>query len=54
MIPITTSCVRDGLTNTETPVSNLVRGDIVNIRAGDVIPADLRIIDSKGFKVRIR
>ncbi|XP_047504538.1 sodium/potassium-transporting ATPase subunit alpha-like [Pieris napi] len=51
MIPITSSCVRDGLTNTETPVSNLVKGDIVHIRAGDVIPADLRIIDSKGFKV---
>ncbi|CAK1556287.1 unnamed protein product [Leptosia nina] len=51
MIPMTATCVRDGILRTETPVCDLVRGDIVHVRAGDVIPADMRIIDSKGFKV---
>ncbi|XP_013172407.1 PREDICTED: sodium/potassium-transporting ATPase subunit alpha-like isoform X2 [Papilio xuthus] len=51
MIPMSTKCIREGVWNAETPVSNLVRGDIVHVKAGDVIPADIRIIDSKGFKV---
>ncbi|CAB3251681.1 unnamed protein product [Arctia plantaginis] len=35
----------------ETPVPNLVRGDIVRVVAGDIVPADIRVIESKGFKV---
>ncbi|KAJ2944392.1 hypothetical protein O0L34_g18402 [Tuta absoluta] len=51
MIPTYTQCIRDGKHNTQMAVSNLVKGDIVMIKAGDVIPADIRVIDSKGFKV---
>lgn len=53
MIPIYTTCVRDGVLNKNTQVCDLVKGDIVYVEVGDVIPADIRIIDSKGFKVRI-
>ncbi|CAH2091106.1 unnamed protein product [Euphydryas editha] len=51
MIPIYTTCLRDGVLNRETQVQDLVRGDIVYVEIGDIIPADIRIIDSKGFKV---
>ncbi|XP_038206240.1 sodium/potassium-transporting ATPase subunit alpha-like [Zerene cesonia] len=51
MIPMNSSCIRDGVMNVDTPVRDLVRGDIIHVKAGDVIPADIRIIDSKGFKV---
>lgn len=44
-------CMRDGVWNAEMPVAKLVKGDIVHVKAGDVIPADIRIIESKGFKV---
>lgn len=51
MIPVYANCVRDGVMDSETPVRNLVRGDIVEVKAGDIVPADIRIIESKGFKV---
>lgn len=51
MIPNNTSCIRDGELNRETPVSVIVKGDVVQVKAGDLVPADIRIIDSKGFKV---
>lgn len=35
----------------QTPVDKLVVGDIVEVKGGDRIPADLRIITSFGFKV---
>lgn len=51
MIPTYATCIRDGVLNTETLVSDIVKGDIVRVQAGDIVPADIRIIDSKGFKV---
>lgn len=51
MIPSYARCIRDGVMNYETPVRNLVRGDIVRVLTGDIVPADIRIIESKGFKV---
>ncbi|XP_068618720.1 sodium/potassium-transporting ATPase subunit alpha-like [Battus philenor] len=51
MIPMYTKCIRDGVWNTRMPVISLVKGDVVHVKAGDVIPADIRIIESKGFKV---
>ena len=44
------SVLRDGLPYT-VPEKTLVRGDIVQLKAGDRIPADLRIIQSDGMKV---
>ena len=43
--------LRDGKKYTTT-VDKLVIGDIVDIKFGDRIPADVRIVKSAGFKVR--
>lgn len=51
MIPMHAKCIRNGVLTTDTNVHNLVKGDIVYVEIGDVIPADMRIIESKGFKV---
>ena len=34
-------------------VENLVVGDVVNVKCGDRVPADIRIINSAGFKVHV-
>jgi len=46
MISVTTAIVRDGQTQ-ELPVSHLVPGDVVKLAAGDMIPADVRIVTAK-------
>ena len=33
------------------PVPSVVAGDIVVLGTGDVVPADLRLIEAKDFKV---
>ena len=35
----------------QVPVEELVVGDIVDVNSGDIVPADIRIIRSNGFKV---
>ena len=35
----------------EVPAEELVMGDIIFMRAGDIVPADCRILDSNGFTV---
>lgn len=46
MIHVTATVIRDGKEE-EVPLAKLVPGDIVKLSAGDMIPADLRIISSK-------
>jgi P-type Mg2+ transporter len=46
MIHVTTTVVRDGAEQ-EVPVSYIVPGDIVKLAAGDMIPADIRILSCK-------
>ena len=46
MISVTATVVRDGQPR-ELPLGHLVPGDVVRLSAGDMIPADLRIISSK-------
>ncbi len=46
MIHVTATVIREG-TEEEIPLSKLVPGDIVKLSAGDMIPADLRILSSK-------
>ena len=43
-------CVRDGEKLT-LKAEELTLGDIVEVKFGDRVPADLRIIESKSFKV---
>jgi Mg2+-importing ATPase len=46
MIRVTATVLRDGEAR-EIPLEDLVPGDIVNLAAGDMIPADIRIITCK-------
>jgi len=46
MIKVTATIIRDGTAN-ELPLKDIVPGDIVKLSAGDMIPADLRIVSSK-------
>ncbi len=46
MISVTATVVRDGAAR-ELPLGQLVPGDVVRLAAGDMIPADLRILSCK-------
>lgn len=50
---ITTTCTvtRENSIKTEIPLEEAVVGDIVHLSAGDMIPADLRILDAKDLFV---
>jgi len=50
MISVTATVVRDGQAR-EVPLGHLVPGDIVRLAAGDMIPADLRVITCKDLFV---
>lgn len=50
MIPPACSCLRDGSFDT-IDARKLVLGDIIKVKGGDKIPADIRIIDCKEMKV---
>jgi len=46
MVNITTSVLRDG-EKKEIPLNQVVPGDIIQLSAGDMIPADLRVLSEK-------
>ncbi|PAV77191.1 hypothetical protein WR25_11642 [Diploscapter pachys] len=50
MIPPKAHVVRDG-NSREINVSDLVVGDLVRIRGGDKVPADIRVTQARGLKV---
>jgi Mg2+-importing ATPase len=50
MITITATVLRDGAAS-EVPLAQLVPGDIVQLAAGDMIPADVRLIATKDLFV---
>jgi P-type Mg2+ transporter len=50
MIKVTATVIRDGQP-LEMPLKELVPGDVVKLSAGDMIPADLRVISSKDLFV---
>lgn len=50
MIRVTTAVVRDGVER-EVPLRELVPGDVVKLAAGDMVPADLRLIEAKDLYV---
>ncbi len=50
MIRVTATVMRDGIA-TEIPLSQIVPGDVVKLAAGDMIPADVRLVASKDLFV---
>jgi Mg2+-importing ATPase len=50
MIRVTATVVRDGVAR-EIPLAELVAGDLVKLAAGDMIPADVRILSCKDLFV---
>lgn len=51
MVKTTATVLREGTGKIETDIKNLVPGDIVFLSAGDMIPADCRIMQSKDLFV---
>lgn len=50
MIRVTATVVRDGVEH-EVPLAELVPGDLVHLSAGDMVPADLRLVACKDLHV---
>ena len=50
-VATTAAVVRDGREQ-ELPITELVRGDIVRLNAGDLVPADARLLEAKDLHVR--
>lgn len=50
MIPRNTTVIRNG-EKSIIAVANLVVGDLVEVKGGDQLPADIRIVSSQGLKV---
>ena len=50
-VATTAAVVRDGREQ-ELPIAELVRGDIVRLNAGDLVPADARLLEAKDLHVR--
>ncbi|CAE8590596.1 unnamed protein product [Polarella glacialis] len=50
MVPAQSSVIRDGKPR-RIPAAELVVGDLVQLKGGDRVPADLRIIQTSGLKV---
>jgi P-type Mg2+ transporter len=50
MISVTATVIRDGKAR-EAPLADLVPGDVVKLSAGDMIPADIRLISCKDLFV---
>jgi P-type Mg2+ transporter len=50
MIKVTATVLRDG-TPREVPLADLVQGDVVTLTAGDMIPADIRLLTAKDLFV---
>ncbi|WP_125115585.1 magnesium-translocating P-type ATPase [Agathobaculum sp. Marseille-P7918] len=51
MITTTCSVTRKNQEKTEIPMDELVVGDLVHLSAGDMLPADVRILEAKDFFV---
>lgn len=46
MVEVTSNIIREGIAK-EIPTEEIVLGDIIHISAGDMLPADVRLIESK-------
>lgn len=50
LVRVTTCVTRDGVPR-ELPVREVVPGDVITLKAGDMIPADLRLLEARGLHV---
>lgn len=50
LIPLSANVIREGKLR-EVPVENLVVGDLVEMSAGEVVPADVRLIQMNNFRI---
>jgi P-type Mg2+ transporter len=50
-VATTAAVLRDGHER-EVPIAGLVRGDIIRLKAGDLVPADAHLLDAKDLHVR--
>ena len=50
MVPQYALCLREG-EKINTKAENLTLGDVVEVKFGDRIPADIRVVEAQGFKV---
>jgi P-type Mg2+ transporter len=50
-VATTATVIRDGREQ-EMPVANLVPGDVIRLNAGDLVPADARLLEVKDLQVR--
>merc|ERR1711963_510186 len=50
MVPQYALCLRDG-DKVTIPATELTLGDIIEVKFGDRIPADIRVLEARGFKV---
>eukprot|EP00050_Salpingoeca_kvevrii_P005855 m.286007 g.286007 ORF g.286007 m.286007 type:complete len:1103 (+) comp11497_c0_seq1:103-3411(+) len=51
LVPQKCKVYRDGQLRADFPASDLVTGDLIEVKYGDKIPADIRIVEASGFKV---
>lgn len=49
LVSITCRCVRKDTGAAEIPLADVVPGDLIELAAGDIIPADLRIVSAKNL-----
>ena len=53
MVPQYALCLREGV-KVNLKAEDLTVGDVVEVKFGDRIPADIRVVEAKGFKVGAR
>ena len=50
MVPQYALCIRDG-EKVNIKAEELTVGDVIDVKFGDRVPADIRVVEAKGFKV---
>ena len=50
MVPQYALCIRDG-EKLNIKAEELTVGDVIDVKFGDRVPADIRVVEAKGFKV---
>src|SRR5713226_3263106 len=50
LLPVRSRVIRDGV-EIAVPADQLVPGDVVRIFSGDLVPADIRLIETQGLQI---